>query len=312
MTTPRAFCGARASDLFPTLAYDPDSQCFLLDDQSLAFGFLCEPLAAADQSHADRLLVLANLDWPADTLVQVCLWTSPDVEERIARMEGLRVNTVDPILRESVRRTAAFLRHGSLAPLTPAADIRLREIQVLVTVKLALAGLAAQRPRTARGRRAAGHGRADPGDRGDAPAAPERRSLCAPDDDAPELGRAARLARPHPPRVRPRAPDPRAVPRHRDGHPGGCQGPAPGATAGADLLGQTLPRPRGLWAGGALSGGSGLRHPGRAPQRADHPDPVLPRPGEDPGGADHGLAVGRAPDHGQSGALRPAGRPGQA
>ena len=88
MSTPRAFCGARASDLFPTLAYDPDSQCFLLDDQSLAFGFLCEPLAAADQSHADRLLVLANLDWPADTLVQICLWTSPDVEERIARMEG--------------------------------------------------------------------------------------------------------------------------------------------------------------------------------------------------------------------------------
>ena len=138
MNAYRQLSGSRASDLFPTLAYDPATHLFLLDDQSLAFGFLCEPLAAADQSHADRLLVLANLDWPADTLVQICLWTSPDVEERIARMEGLRVNTVDPILRESVRRTAAFLRHGSLAPLTPAADIRLREIQVLVTVKLAL------------------------------------------------------------------------------------------------------------------------------------------------------------------------------
>ena len=140
MSAYRQLSGSRASDLFPTLAYDPATHCFLLDDQSLAFGFLCEPLAAADQSHADRLMVLANLDWPAETLVQIGLWTSPDVEERIARMEGLRIDTQDVLLRESTRRTAEFLRAGTLAPLSRTQDILLREIHVYVTAKIPLAG----------------------------------------------------------------------------------------------------------------------------------------------------------------------------
>ena len=140
MSTCRQFPGSRASDLFPTLAYDPETHFFLLDDQSLAFGFICEPLAAADQSYADRLLVLANLDWPADTLVQIALWTSPDVEERIAHMEALRLDTADGLLREATSRTAAFLRGGTWAPLSKSQDIRLREINIIVSVKIALAG----------------------------------------------------------------------------------------------------------------------------------------------------------------------------
>ena len=136
----RHLTGSRASALFPTLAYDPDSHLFLLDDQSLAFGYLCEPLPAGDQSHADRLLVLGNLDWPAETLVQVALWTSPDVEEQVARMEGLRIDTATALLRESTRRTAAFLRAGSAAPIAPGTDLRLRELHVLVTAKVPLTG----------------------------------------------------------------------------------------------------------------------------------------------------------------------------
>jgi conjugal transfer ATP-binding protein TraC len=139
MTNLRRFTGSRANALFPTLAYDPDSHLFLLDDQSLAFGYLCEPLSAADQSNADRLLVLGNLDWPPETLLQVALWTSPDVEETVARMEGLRIETATALLRESTRRTAAYLRAGSSAPISPASDLRLRELQVLVTAKLPLA-----------------------------------------------------------------------------------------------------------------------------------------------------------------------------
>jgi conjugal transfer ATP-binding protein TraC len=140
MSQLRHLTGSRANDLFPTLAYDADNHLFLLDDQSLAFGYVCEPLSAGDQSNADRLLVLANLDWPADALVQVALWTSPDVEENVARMEGLRIDTATSVLRESTRRTAEFLRAGSAAPIAPGIDLRLRELQVIVTAKIPLAG----------------------------------------------------------------------------------------------------------------------------------------------------------------------------
>ena len=58
MTALRQFRGPRASALFPALAYAAADGLFLLDDASLAFGFLCEPLAAGAQGEADRLSVL--------------------------------------------------------------------------------------------------------------------------------------------------------------------------------------------------------------------------------------------------------------
>jgi conjugal transfer ATP-binding protein TraC len=135
----RHFRGPRAAELFPVLAYAPDRHLFFLDDRSLGFGYVCEPLAAADRAQADRLSVLLNLDWPAETLVQVALWASPDLEEKLARMQALRLGHGDELLREATQRSVEFLRAGTEAPLGPGSDLRLRDLQVIVTVKLPLA-----------------------------------------------------------------------------------------------------------------------------------------------------------------------------
>ena len=138
MTTLRQFRGPRASALFPVLAYAATEGLFLLDDTSLAFGFLCEPLPAGDQGEADRLSVLLNQDWPKDTLLQVMLWASPDVEEPLARMRGLRIEHADALLREATNQRAEFLRKGTDTALGPGSELRVRDLQVLVTVKLPL------------------------------------------------------------------------------------------------------------------------------------------------------------------------------
>ncbi|WP_295587457.1 type IV secretion system protein TraC [uncultured Lamprocystis sp.] len=135
----RHFRGPRAAELFPVLAYAPDRQLFFLDDRSLGFGYVCEPLASADRAQADRLSVLLNLDWPPETLLQVVLWASPDLEEKLARMQALRLGHGDELLREATQRSVAFLRAGAEAPLGPGSDLRLRDLQVIVTVKLPLA-----------------------------------------------------------------------------------------------------------------------------------------------------------------------------
>ena len=101
MSALRQVRGPRASALFPVLAYAAAEGLFLLDEASLAFGFLCEPLPAGDQGEADRLSVLLNQDWPRDTLLQVMLWASPDIEEPLARMRGLRIEHADALLREA-------------------------------------------------------------------------------------------------------------------------------------------------------------------------------------------------------------------
>lgn len=139
MTAPRQFRGPRASALFPVLAYTANEGLFLLDDLSLAFGFLCEPLPAADQGAAERLSVLLNQDWPKDTLLQVMLWASPDIEEPLARMRGLRIEHADALLREATVQRAEFLRRGTETALGPGTELRVRNLQVLITVKRPIA-----------------------------------------------------------------------------------------------------------------------------------------------------------------------------
>ncbi len=37
------YSGQRASELLPVLAYSDDEQLFFMEDQSVGFGFLCDP-----------------------------------------------------------------------------------------------------------------------------------------------------------------------------------------------------------------------------------------------------------------------------
>ena len=136
----RQFRGDRANRLFPALAYDPDQGLFLLDDDSLACGWLCQPMAGADQGAADRLSALVNQEWPTDTLLQILLWASPDIEGPLAMMNGLRTELRHPLLRAATAERAAFLRAGVSAPLIRQSETRVRDVQVLVTVKLPLTG----------------------------------------------------------------------------------------------------------------------------------------------------------------------------
>jgi hypothetical protein len=61
-------------------------------DSSIGFGFLCRPMTGADASVSARVNVLLNQDWPTDTLLQVSLWTSPDINRRKSSRAELSQN----------------------------------------------------------------------------------------------------------------------------------------------------------------------------------------------------------------------------
>ena len=130
----------RASQLFSFLAYDTDDGLFLLEDKSLGFGFLYQPLPGADPAVADRVNVLLNQEWPVDTLLQVSLWTSPDIDAALALMQARRLDRQQPVYRSLVKAGIEFLRRGSREPLESVSGVRIRRHQVLVTVKLPMAG----------------------------------------------------------------------------------------------------------------------------------------------------------------------------
>lgn len=130
----------RASRLFSILAYDADDGLFLGEDRSLGFGFLCQPLSGADSAVADRVNVLLNQEWPVDTLLQVSLWTSPDIDATLALMQARRLDQQQPFYKDMVRASIDFLSQGTQAPLEHGAGTRIRRTHVLVTVKLPMAG----------------------------------------------------------------------------------------------------------------------------------------------------------------------------
>jgi conjugal transfer ATP-binding protein TraC len=125
-----------ADSLFSALAYDPDHQLFLLADASIGFGFICRPLTGADPSISARVNVLLNQDWPTETLLQVSLWTSPDIEESLAIMQTRRLKQQKTIYKAMTQASIDFLRQGTGKAPETVSGARLRRSQVIVTVKL--------------------------------------------------------------------------------------------------------------------------------------------------------------------------------
>ncbi|MBV1899283.1 MAG: type IV secretion system protein TraC [Cycloclasticus sp.] len=132
------YSGQRASELLPVLAYSDDEQLFFMEDQSVGFGFLCDPLPGGDESVADRVNVLLNNDWPKDTLLQFGLYASPDIQTDLQRMMGLRHRQSDPLLRASIRKRADFLDGGTVQPIEESTQTQVRNFQLIVTCKLPL------------------------------------------------------------------------------------------------------------------------------------------------------------------------------
>jgi conjugal transfer ATP-binding protein TraC len=140
----------RIDDLLTPLACDDDG-LFVLDNQSVAFGFLASPLSGSDPSASDRLNTLLNSDWPPGAVVQCCLWAGPDVGAQVAAYLERRawLSPRDPrsaaadeaagpreLLRAYADSVAVFNTGGSEQPLLPDGGLRARDIQLLITCML--------------------------------------------------------------------------------------------------------------------------------------------------------------------------------
>ncbi|WGS88655.1 type IV secretion system protein TraC [Methylomonas sp. UP202] len=130
----------RIDQLFSILAFDPDTQLFLGEDRSLSFGFLCEPLFGNDPSIADRINVLLNQEWPIDSLLQISLWASPDIDTILAALKTRRLEQQNPLYQALVSSNVDYLRGATQHAIDVALATRVRRFHVLVTAKLPLAG----------------------------------------------------------------------------------------------------------------------------------------------------------------------------
>lgn len=120
------------SSLFQVLAEDPLRRLFLTDAPALGFLYQLTPLSGADQALRDRLNVLLNQDWPKETLIQVTLFTSPDLALQTAtpnEAEDRLENRLDD-------RARAYLASLAEAPIEALDGVRLHRIVLTLSVLL--------------------------------------------------------------------------------------------------------------------------------------------------------------------------------
>lgn len=131
---------ASAANLFRVVAEDPDQSLFLLDDQSLGFGFTCQPLSGLNTGLFDRLNVLLNQEWPVDTLIQCLLFTSPDLHPEY---DTTRAEEPSASLPERLdRRSRNFRKKATDDPILELNGTLLRRSELILTFKLPLKAMA--------------------------------------------------------------------------------------------------------------------------------------------------------------------------
>nr|WP_183168055.1 type IV secretion system protein TraC [Azomonas macrocytogenes] len=136
----------RASGIIPVVAYSPEHEFFLMDDKSMGFGFLCEPLNAGDEKIQDRVNGFLNQEFPTGTNIQFLLFRSPDITQQMHNMLGLRDNFQHPLMSSVIKERQRFLLDHACNPVVT--DSRsghfnlgiVQDTKLLITVKCPITG----------------------------------------------------------------------------------------------------------------------------------------------------------------------------
>jgi conjugal transfer ATP-binding protein TraC len=131
------------SDLLSAIAYDPESGLYFHADGCLGYVLLCDPLTGVDERIIQQLQPLLGQNFPANTVMQVSLWSSPDIESQLLRMREIRVPKVNEpvtagrrLAMALVEGRAQFLREHTLRPISDLLPVRVRNIQSVFAVKV--------------------------------------------------------------------------------------------------------------------------------------------------------------------------------
>lgn len=166
MAKPKVLSHQRFRELMPILAYGSEHSLFFGEDETLSFGFHCVPLSGGDDSLAQRINVILNLEWPLRSALQFALFCSPDIEDKLAAIEGLRWQCRDKLLMQGIESRVSFLRNATSDTFDEQTDTRVRDIQLVITGKVPIKGskpTAKEYKRAGDLRRALGQGLASAG-----------------------------------------------------------------------------------------------------------------------------------------------------
>lgn len=131
------------SALLSAVAFDPTQGLYFHADGALGYLFLCYPLIGVDERIVQQLQPLLSQSFPPNTVLQISLWPSPDIESDLRIMETIRrpkagedIGEGRRIATSLVQSRAQFLREHTRSPISELLPTRVRNIQVVVAVKV--------------------------------------------------------------------------------------------------------------------------------------------------------------------------------
>lgn len=126
----------RAGSLLPVLAYDEESEVFIMDDTTVGFGFICQPLIYGDEKIQDRVNSFLNQELPTDTVIQICLFRSPDISQQMYEMQGLRNGFNNPMMKSVINEREKFFRKHTFNDLTTRSQQGFYNLGIVQDLKL--------------------------------------------------------------------------------------------------------------------------------------------------------------------------------
>jgi conjugal transfer ATP-binding protein TraC len=127
------------SSLFSPISYDDASRMFYTSDSHIAFGWISNPITGASEATADKLNMLLSMQYPPGSIMSFSMWASPDIDGYISELMELRAKSDfggHPVLKQAIKEKSEFLRAGTTKKLNDRVYGILRDVVVMVTLKI--------------------------------------------------------------------------------------------------------------------------------------------------------------------------------
>lgn len=99
----------RAANLFPPQAYDDKRGVFVMDDNTIGFVIICEPISSMDQNTQKSMeSFFQNTPFPEGTHLQLNLFRSPDIKAQLADIYSLREGNNNKLFQKLIQERIKF------------------------------------------------------------------------------------------------------------------------------------------------------------------------------------------------------------
>lgn len=126
----------KLSGLSPVIGYDTETKLFFMDDRTIGFGFVCDPIPGGGDELNTQVQSFINLDFPEHTTISFMLYRSPDLDSQLDQVLTLRNGFYDQLLTPLLYQRINFLREHSKKPLVTNYKGQSYDCGLIVDIKL--------------------------------------------------------------------------------------------------------------------------------------------------------------------------------